>query len=121
MINTIVWFACLVGILIIPIVTIVLGKTFRDNPPKEINGTRGYRSRRSMASQEAWDFANRLMGKIYFIAGLCLLPISIVVHLFFMKSSIMTMYKETIFAVLAQAVLVVMCSIPVERSLKERF
>lgn len=121
MINTIVWCVCLLGILIVPIVLLIMGKKFRDNPPKDINGTKGYRTRRSMASQEAWDFANKLMGKVYFIVGLCMIPISIVVHLLFVNSPILTLYKETVIAVLVQAILIIICSIPIEHALKEKF
>ena len=41
----------------LPVVIFVLGLWFKHNPPKEINKLKGYRTRRSMSSQVAWDFA----------------------------------------------------------------
>jgi uncharacterized membrane protein len=41
----------------------VLGYFFAKNPPKEINFIYGYRTKRSMASQEQWDFAQKYSAK----------------------------------------------------------
>ncbi len=50
-------------------------------PPKKINHFYGYRTRRSMANQEIWDFANRQSAKdfmrvaiVTMVTGLVLLP-----------------------------------------------
>lgn len=37
----------------------VIQAAVRRNMPKKPNGVYGYRTRRSMASQQAWDYANR--------------------------------------------------------------
>ncbi len=37
----------------------IIQAAVRRNMPKKPNGVYGYRTRRSMASQEAWDYANR--------------------------------------------------------------
>ena len=37
----------------------------------------GYRTRRSMASQEAWNFAHHACGKLWFRWGLVLLPVTV--------------------------------------------
>lgn len=121
MINMITWIACFLGVLVIPVVIIILGKIFRDNPPKEINGIKGYRTKRSMASQEAWDYANRLMGKIYFIVGICLLAVTVIVHCLFFKAQPIAIAIETFALVTVQSVAIALCSIPVEKSLKEKF
>ena len=44
-------------LLLIPAVMIVVGAVFLKRPPKRVNGFYGYRTQRSMSSQEAWDFA----------------------------------------------------------------
>jgi len=36
---------------------LLLGYFFAKNPPKDINPLYGYRTKRSMSSQEKWDFA----------------------------------------------------------------
>lgn len=115
------WLVCLLAVLIIPVLMVILGKIFRDNPPKEINNVKGYRTRRSMASQEAWDYANRLMGRIQFIVGLCLLLLSVIAHLFFIKASLSVISIETFVLVMFQTVVLVLSNIPVEKSLKEKF
>lgn len=38
-------------------------------PPKKINGLYGYRTSRSMQSQEAWDFSQRYSSKIMVVIG----------------------------------------------------
>jgi uncharacterized membrane protein len=39
------------------IIIAATGYYFKNNPPKEINKLKGYRTKRSMKSQKAWDFA----------------------------------------------------------------
>jgi uncharacterized membrane protein len=56
--------------LLIPVMTIVIGLLFRFLPPKKINMLYGYRTYRSMSSQEAWDAAHRLCGKAYLWIGI---------------------------------------------------
>ncbi|CAL2062654.1 SdpI family protein [Tenacibaculum sp. 190524A05c] len=48
-------------------------------PPKKINGLYGYRTPRSMANQDVWDFANSMFNKLFlqysgisFVAALAL-------------------------------------------------
>lgn len=56
----------------IPVILILTGIIFGKYPVKNINSAFGYRTRRSMASQEAWDYANSRFAKIYLIAGIIL-------------------------------------------------
>ncbi len=37
--------------------------------PKTINDIYGYRTKHSMQSQDAWDYANKLSGKCFFFSG----------------------------------------------------
>ena len=121
MYATIIWAVCFISVIIIPIMSIVLGKIFRDNPPKEINRWKGYRTSRSMASQEAWDFANYTMGKRMFILGLWMLGITIVVHCLFIKASMVAISIETVSLVIAQSVASILITVSIEKLLKERF
>jgi len=43
----------------IPFMMIIIGLVFRQWIPKKINSVAGYRTKRSMSSQEAWEYANR--------------------------------------------------------------
>lgn len=58
--------------LIIPITMIIIGIIFENHPPKEINYVYGYRTKRSMASQEAWDLAHKLCGDAWRTIGIIL-------------------------------------------------
>ena len=58
-------------------------------PPKKINHFYGYRTRRSMANQEIWDFANRQSAKDFWyvavatmITGIVLFPFDIFLKVF---------------------------------------
>jgi len=47
-------------LMILPHVVIAItAYYFRYNPPQEINPMMGYRTKRSMKSQEAWDFSQK--------------------------------------------------------------
>lgn len=70
------WIFMLVMALLLPGTMVVLGQVFLRRPPQHINGVYGYRTRQSMASQAAWDFAHRTCGRLWFTWGLVLLPIS---------------------------------------------
>ncbi|HMP98127.1 MAG TPA: SdpI family protein [Cyclobacteriaceae bacterium] len=45
---------------------LVIGYLFMRFPPKKINHFYGYRTPRSMRSQEAWDFANKYSSALMF-------------------------------------------------------
>lgn len=66
------------------ILLVSLAYYYHKKPPKKINHFYGYRTRRSMANQEVWDFANRQSSKdflrlaiISLIVGVLLLPFDI--------------------------------------------
>lgn len=50
---------------VLPLTSLIAGYSSLNNPPKEINGIKGYRTKLSMASQEAWDYANKRMGQLF--------------------------------------------------------
>jgi uncharacterized membrane protein len=51
-------------------VMVCAGYYLHRNPPKDINKMMGYRSSRSMRSQEAWDFAQRYAAQLMMKWGL---------------------------------------------------
>ncbi len=50
-------------------------------PPKRINYFYGYRTNKSMSSQEAWDFAQVYSGKMFIVTSLVMMAISFVLIL----------------------------------------
>lgn len=65
-------------VLIMPVMMVVFGWVFRTHPPKKINWFYGYRTKRSVSSQEAWDFAHAHIGKAWTYLGTVMLPASAV-------------------------------------------
>ncbi len=70
------WIA-LVLCLINPLFMAVVGGIFWRRCPVKINQMVGYRTTRSMKNEKTWKFANEYCGKLWFIFGLCLLPVSV--------------------------------------------
>ncbi len=64
--------------IIIPLVMIVFGAIFMENAPGEINHLYGYRSEMSMKNRDTWEFAHKFSGRLWFIFGLILLPVSVI-------------------------------------------
>ena len=62
-----------------PITMLFFGYRWRKKPPKEINTGDGYRTRRSMSSKKAWNFAHAFFRKLWLILGWVTLVITIVV------------------------------------------
>ena len=86
-------------------------------PPKKINQIYGYRTKRSMASQEAWDYAQTASGKQLVYLGLAFLSTSLLGKLFptmnelwgtFISLGLMIVGTITLFRIM-------------ERSLKQKF
>ncbi|MEP0263283.1 SdpI family protein [Dokdonia sp.] len=72
------------ALLIVGFLFLFLAYYYLKKPPKKINHLYGYRTRRSMANQDIWDFANKQSAKDFWrvaivtmITGLALLPFDI--------------------------------------------
>ena len=78
MANFLFWLFTLAAALLIPACMLYLGRRFHTRPPRNINMGYGYRSHRSMQSQEAWDFAQVYSGRFWVRAGRPVLAVSLV-------------------------------------------
>lgn len=76
------WIFMLIMCLLFPAIMIVMGKIFFKAAPKDINYVYGYRTTMSMKNRDTWEFAHKYCGKIWFYAGLVMLPISVIPLLF---------------------------------------
>ncbi len=76
------WIFMLLMDLLIPLTMVVLGKRFMRNPPKNINAVFGYRTVMSMKNPDTWEFAHKYCGKLWFLCGLALLPLSVIPLIF---------------------------------------
>ena len=70
------WIFMLIMDLLTPITMIGFGRYFISNAPKEINIIFGYRTNMSMKNKETWEFAHQYFGKIWYVCGLILLPLT---------------------------------------------
>lgn len=115
------WIFMLVTDLLIPAVMIGFGRVFMKHPPKEINGIYGYRTSMSMKNKETWAFAHKYNGKLWYICGLVMLPVTIVVMLFVLGSDegMVGMVGGILCAV--QTLLLIASIVPTERALREHF
>lgn len=115
------WLFMLAVILLMPLTMIIFGRHFMYNPPKDINGSYGYRTSMSMKSRETWDFAHRYFGKLWFILGLILLPLSAAAMLFLLGKSVGTIGNASIVIMAVQLVFVIFPIFPTEAALKRNF
>lgn len=112
----------MICVVAVPIIAIITGYKMKTKPPKEINNTVGYRTRRSKASQEAWDFANVYCGKNTFIYGIVSLPVSIAFYSLLTVSAHWGKLPAMLVVMLVQTVtMVIVMAVPTEMKLKEKF
>ncbi|MBQ3127180.1 MAG: SdpI family protein [Clostridia bacterium] len=64
--------------LLIPLTMIGFGRRFMAGGPAEINDLFGYRTLMSRINRDTWDCAHRVCGRFWFVAGLILLPLSVI-------------------------------------------
>lgn len=72
------WFFVLIMDLLIPFTMIGFGRYFMKKAPNEINAVFGYRTSMSMKNKDTWEFAHKYCGRIWYICGMILLPITVV-------------------------------------------
>lgn len=86
-------------------------------PPKKINSLYGYRTRNSMKSQEAWDFAQSYSSKLMLIFGAGLCSIAIISNMIFP----LKIEYQIVLSILIINITVVVMIVIVEKKLKKRF
>ncbi len=100
---------------------IIFGKLFIKNPPKEINGVFGYRTKMSMKNKDSWEFAHKYSGKLWVTIGQTILPLSLIPMLFIIGKG-----KDPVgimggIVCCIQTVFLVISIIPTEKALKRNF
>ena len=115
------WLFCTAMCLLIPLIMLYFGWRFQKHPPKNINSFYGYRTTRSMKNPQTWDFAHQVCGRLWFRAGLILLPVSLVAMLFVWGRSVEEIGMWCIPVMAVQLVVLVGSIFPVEWALKQNF
>lgn len=115
------WIFMLIMDLIFPVTMIVFGRYFTKKAPKEINHIFGYRTSMSMKNKDTWNFAHNYLGKIWYVCGLVLLPVTIIYFLLIIGKS--ENYVGTAGGIVCVVQLVVLIGtiIPTERALRKNF
>ncbi len=115
------WIFMLIMNMLIPLTMICFGKMFQNHPPKQINSIFGYRTTWSMKNKDTWKFAHKYFGKLWYICGLLLLPLSIILML-----SVLGLEEKTIgytggMICVAQLLFLIGSILPVELALRKNF
>lgn len=121
MVNVLFWAFTLVMALLIPGCMTVLGRSFMRNPPGEINGGYGYRTSRSMASREAWEFAHKYSGRFWHRAGRPVLAVSLIWMALLFGKDVGTVGNSALILTVIQMVPFLAVIPATERALKREF
>lgn len=107
--------------LLIPAIQLLAGEWMVRRPPRKINGLVGYRTRRSMASREAWIFAQEYCGRLWRKLGAWALGISAGICLIFSRCGERALTWGMLALEALQLAAVIGSIFPVERALKRNF
>ena len=110
------WILCLFLLMIAPYLTVEAGLLRR----KKCAG-RGYRTQLSMASQEAWDFAQQLCSKRYILGGIVMGIAALLLIKAAPVESVVSLYVFTVVIGLFEVVAVILLIASVETSLRKRY
>ena len=72
------WIFMLIMDLLLPFTMIGFGRYFMKKAPKEINSVFGYRTSMSMKNKDTWKFAHKYCGKVWYVCGMVMLPITVI-------------------------------------------
>lgn len=114
------WILCLFLLMIAPYLTVEAG-LLRRKKCAALGAGRGYRTQLSMASQEAWDFAQRLCSKRYILGGIVMGIAAPLLIKAAPVESVVSLYVFTVVIGLFEVVAVILLIASVETSLRKRY
>jgi len=101
---------------------IILGHSFlKGRYPKKINCLLGYRKDLSVKNQAVWEFAQKQMGKIWFITGAIIVLPSVVPMLFVIGGEPGNIGGMGGCIAIAQIFIMAAVSIPIDNAIKKKF
>lgn len=71
------WIVSLIAVLLLPAFMVINGNVYANKAPKEMEGSNGYKTKRSRLSQMTWEFANCYAARIERVVGWTLLAVSL--------------------------------------------
>lgn len=109
--------------LLIPATMLVFGYLWKKKPPEKINYGYGYRTKRSMASKEAWNYAHKHCGatwvKLGWFTGVISVLLMIVLPFITLETVVVSIVSLVI--VFLQMIPLIAPLITTERALKREF
>lgn len=114
------WILCLFLLMVAPYLTIEAG-VLRIKKCAQLGAGRGYRSPLSLASQEAWDYAQKLCSKRYILFGIVMGVAALLLIKAAPIETIASLYVFTAVIGLFELVAVIALIAWVETSLRKRF
>lgn len=107
--------------LLLPLTMTLFGKLFLSKAPKDINFLFGYRTEMSMKNKNTWEFAHLYIGRIWYILGMIMLPVSAIPLLFAMGMNTDTVGYTGAAVMFFQLILLIIPIFPTEAALKKTF
>lgn len=107
--------------MLIPAVMLIFGNVFEKNAPKTINAVYGYRTTRSMKTQETWDFAQEYFSRLWKKAGKWLSIVSFPASIALYPFDTDTVGWLSLMLVMIQIMVLLGSIYPVEKALKQNF
>ncbi len=105
--------------MLVPVIILVVALIAKAKPNPEINSTFGYRTKKSMSSQENWDKAQELMSKYLLIIGIVLTVVSLIAGLIIVNRFVMpTLMVAYLILTVVQVVAILLVIPLVESQLK---
>jgi len=115
------WLFMLIMVMFIPLTMIMWGRLFMKKAPRTINYIYGYRTTMSMKNTDTWNFAHKHCGMIWYYVGVILLPLSIMVMLFYIGNEIRTVGTIGGIVVGIQALILIVSTFPTSIALHKQF
>ena len=115
------WIFLLIMELLIPFTMIGIGRSYMKKPPEKINSVTGYRTSMSMKNRTTWEFAHRYCGRIWYLCGILLLPISVIIMCHVIGQDKDTIGNAGLILCAVQMIILAGSIIPTEIALKKKF
>ena len=115
------WLIVVISDLLLPIIMVIAGLILQYRPSKNINCLYGYRTDRSMKSQEAWNFSQVYSGKKITLLGIVSFPVTLIVHLPFYGASEDILGMVCIACVILQCTSIAIPIVQTERAIRAKF
>lgn len=115
------WIFMLIMNMLIPVTMIGFGKIFLKKSPNEINGAYGYRTSMSRKNKDTWEFAHKYFGRLWYVGGWILLPLTVIAMLFVVGNDTDSVGTFGGIVCMIQMVFLLVPIIPTETALRKNF